>query len=621
VEITGTVTDKMGNPLQGVTVIVKGTSLGVLTDVSGKYALSNVPQNAILIFSFVGIATQEIPLNGRTLVNVTLVETAIDLAEIVIVGYGTQTKKTLSGAIINIQSDALTRSVSPTISTALIGKIAGVTTRQAEGRPGSTASLQIRNMGIPLYIIDNIPGTESDFNNLEANDIESISILKDASAAIYGLRASNGVVLVTTKLGKTTDECKINISAYYGLQDFTRYPQPANAYQYMVGLAESAQNQGQATSITQATLDKWKEGKKLPDGDYRSMDYLDYMINPAPQTFINASAAGGSNNFNYYFSVGNLDQRATIRSYYFERSTIQANLEAKLAKRFKIGTKISGRIETRHTAGVPAEDYYAVFNAIMRMWPIERPYANDNPLYINNTHSININPGTYRTEITGWNHDVNSVITTKVYAEYEFGFGLKAKGMYSYQYNLGGFDNFEWTYDAYTYDKATDTYNVVVGGGNKNPSRTIYKKYIWDKFSQFQLSYDKNFGKHAVSAVVGYERSFNESRSSRLHSVPKSNYIPIMLLEEQDRNIDLWNEQARASYIGRFNYYFNEKYLVEFLGRYDGSYMYSSDKRWGFFPGVSIGWRISEEPFLVLLTSIISAVLTGHKETISSTET
>jgi len=599
--VSGKVIDQTGASVPGASVVIKGTTTGVITDNIGNYSLTNIPENAILQFSFVGMKMQELSVGSKTTLNVTLVDDAIGLEEVVAIGYGTQAKKTLTGAIGNVSSKALTTSIASTISSALIGKIGGVTTRLADGRPGGSTSLQIRNMGTPLYVIDGIPGTESDFNNIDINDIDNISVLKDASAAIYGLRAANGVVLVTTKLGKVNDKTKITVNAYYGLQGFTRYPQPANAYQYMLGLAESAQNQGTATTITQAELDKWKDGKKLPEGDYRSMDYLDYMIKPAPQTYINAGATGGNEKFKYHFSIGNLDQKATIESYYFKRSTIQANLEARLAKGLKIGTQISGRVEERHQAGVPGDDYNAVFNVIMRMWPTERPYANDNPNYINNTHSININPATYKESVTGWNTVTNRVMKSNIYAEYDFGFGLKAKGTYSYQYLGWTDDDFEWTYDAYTYNSSDDSYNKVVGGGNKNPIRRTGRRNILDKFSQFQLNYNKNFGKHSISAVTAYERSNNDNTYLYVHAIPQNNYIPTMLFAEQDVLTDQWTQQARASYIGRFNYNFDGKYLVEFLGRYDGSYMYSADKRWGFFPGVSIGWRISDEPFFKAL--------------------
>ncbi|MEL7589020.1 MAG: TonB-dependent receptor [Prolixibacteraceae bacterium] len=613
-KVSGTVTDSSGDVLPGVAITIKGITQGTVSDFEGKYTLSNVPDNAILVFSFVGMRTKEISVAGKALVNVELEEETIGIEEVVAVGYGSMKKVNLTGAISNIQSEDLNRSRTSTVSQALIGKMAGVQTRLMDGRPGASAQLQIRNLGTPLYIIDGIPGTASDFNNIDVNDIENISVLKDASAAIYGIRAGNGVVLITTKLGVEQKKPRININAYYGLQGFTRFPQQANAYQYMRGLAESSQNLRQATTITPEELGKWKEGKKLSDGDYRSMDYLDYMIGSSPQIYINPSATGGTDRFKYHFSLSHLDQKATIESYFFKRSSVQANLEASLAKGFRIGTQISGRVEHRHQAGVPGDDYSAVFNVITKMWPTERPYANDNPKYINSTHSINVNPATYVEDVTGWNDVLNRVVRTNLYGIYDFDFGLQIKGTYSYQYAGWTDDGQEKTYDAYKYDPASDTYHVVMGGGNQNPIRRTSRRNIEDKFAQLQVSYDKTIKDHSVSAVIAYERSENDNTYLFARTVPKTNYMPIMLFEELNSFTDEWTQQARASYIGRFNYNYKGRYLLEFLGRYDGSYLYSSDKRWGFFPGISMGWRISDESFF---TSTLANVFSDLKLRVS----
>jgi len=270
--ITGTVSDQQGQPVIGATVIVKGTTAGTLTDINGQYTLPNVAPDATIAFSFVGFVSQEVAVAGRSKIDITLNEAAIGLEEVVVVGYGTQTRKTLSGAVSNVNEAALQASVAPSVSQRMIGKIAGLSSRITDGRPGSTNALQIRNYGTPLYIIDGIPRTESDFNNLGPNDIESVSILKDASASIYGLLAANGVVLVTTKTGKAAQgKTNITVDGYYGLQEYTRFPHPPNAYEYMLGLAESDQNRGIATTITQETLDRWKQQLYDPANglDYR----------------------------------------------------------------------------------------------------------------------------------------------------------------------------------------------------------------------------------------------------------------------------------------------------------------------------------------------------------------
>jgi len=610
--VTGIVKDQSGQPIGGATVLVKGTTNGALTGTDGRFTLTNVAPDATITFSFIGFVTQDQAVGGRSTIDVTLAEMVSALEEIIVVGYSTQTKKTLTGAVSAVQANDLTRTITPTASGALVGKVAGITARLADARPGASTTLQIRNFGTPLFIIDGVPRTTADFNNIEVDNIESISILKDASAAIYGLLAANGVVLVTTKMGKISEKPKINVNAYYGLQGFTRFPQPANAYYYTLGLAESAQNRGIATSITQADLDNYKTGFYDPANglDFRSFDYLDYIIGqntPAPQKFLNASATGASERASYYISVGHLDQDAVIESFWYKRTSIQANVEAKLAKGLKVGSQISARYELRHQAGIPGiDDYPNIFNAIMRNWPTERPFANDNPKYVNNTHSININPATYQEWLTGPTNESDRVFRGNFYGEYDFGFGLKARATVAYGYSVYLWECFEYTYDAYTYDRLTDTYNVVPGGGNKNPFRETRRRHIEDRFGQFQLSYNKKIDKHSIAAVAAYEQSYNDNQYLALHTIPPNNYIPTQRLENQDALTNTWAMSARASYIGRVNYNYDERYLMEFLGRYDGSYLYAPDKRWGFFPGISLGWRISNEGFFTPLKGIVS---------------
>jgi TonB-linked SusC/RagA family outer membrane protein len=597
--ISGTVANSQGEGLPGVNVLLKGSTTGTTTDSEGKFslALQDGQENGTLVVSFIGFLTQEIPIGNQSQVSVTLKEDIKALEEVVVVGYGTQSRATVTGAVSDIKSADLVRTPAVTTSGALVGKVQGITARQADARPGGTTSIQVRNMGNPLYVIDGVPSDAGQFNNLGQNDIESISILKDASAAIYGLRASNGVILVTTKKGKAGEKASINLSGYYGWQNFTRYPKPANAYQYVRALAESDQNRGIATSWTPEELAKWQAGTEK---NYRSFDYYDMVMRPnVPQYSLNASVSGGSDRVNYYVSLSHLNQDALIRDYNFNRTNIQANLDAGIAKGLRVGTQISGRLEDRHQVGVPGlDDYFNPFLSIFTMWPTERPYANDNPNYINQTHNVNVNPATYKEDVTGYTDEIWRAVKGNFFAQYDFNFGLSAKATYSYGFTNLDFDGFEYTYNAYRYDEATDTYLTEPGFGNQNPWRERRKRNILDRFAQFQLTYNKQFGDHGVSAVAAYERSDNENAYLVVHTVPPNNYIPLMNFANQDLLIDEWSTDARAGYIGRVNYNFRQKYLLEVLGRYDGSYLFAPGKRFGFFPGVSLGWRLSEEAFL-----------------------
>ena len=596
--VSGQVTDAAtGETMPGVNVMVKGTSSGAITDLDGNYRVEVDGPDAVLVFSFVGFVSEEVQVGNRSTVDVALVPDLEQLEEVVVVGYGTQTKGTITGAISVVDAEALQLTPSVTTGEALVGRVQGITARQQDARPGSSANIQIRNMGEPLFVIDGIPADAGQFNNLGQNDIESISILKDASAAIYGLRAANGVVLVTTKRGKAGKPA-INISGYYGLQNYTRYPRPANAYQHQRGILEMDQNNfpnPNPPSLTEEELENWRVGAP----GFKSYDYYDMVMVPnVPQYQFNGSASGGSENVKYYFSLTHLNQDAIIKDYNFNRTNFQSNIDVTLAKGLSIGTQLSGRIEDRHQVGVPGlDDYFNPFLSVFTMWPTEAPYANDNPNYINQTHNVNVNPATYREEITGYVDELWRAIKGNFYAEYEFGFGLKARGTYSYNFTNQDFDGFEYTYDAYNYDPDTDTYFTREGWGNQNPWRERRKGNFIDQFAQFQLSYEKRFGDHNIAAVAAYERQDHNGHYMVVHTVPPNNYIPIMSFADQDLLIDRIFVTARAGYIGRMNYNYKQKYLLEVMGRYDGSFLFPRDSRWGLFPGVSAGWKISEESF------------------------
>lgn len=618
--VVGNVVDGNNTPLIGVNVIEKGTTNGTVTDVDGNFTL-NVDNGATLVFSYIGYITQEVVVSGRKL-DVVLLEDTEMLEEVVVVGYGTQSKRNISGSISSIKSEDIIRSTSTTLSGALAGKVQGITTRAADARPGRGVNLQIRNMGNPLYVIDGVPyggitgadafgmsqGSGEDiFNNLSLEDIESISILKDASAAVYGLRAANGVVLVTTKKGRKDDNINVNINGYYGLQNFTRYPQPANAYQFVRARVESEQNYGRnpAALYSPEELAKWQAGT---EPGYKSYDYLDIVTRRnVPQYYLNANVSGGTNRATYYLSVAHTDQDAILRDFYYKRSNVQANLEANLTSGLTVGTQMSAILETTHNVGVPGlDDYFNPLLSVFTMWPIESPYANDNPNYIHQTHNVNVNPATYKDDVTGWVDQINRTMNVNLYAQYKFNFGLTLKGMYAYNYRNDDFDGFEYTYDAYRYDPQTDTYYTQPGWGNQNPWREKHKRNVVQRFQQFSASYDKVFGDHTVSAVLAYEQSDYDNTYLVIHTVPSNNYIEKMYLDEQDYLADDWSYQARAGYIGRINYNYKERYILEVLGRYDGSYLYYTDSQFGFFPGISAAWRISDESFFAPLKSAVS---------------
>lgn len=619
-QVTGHVADATGEPIIGANVTVKGTTVGTITDIDGNFTLEVGSTDGTLVVSFIGYKSAEAAIKGKSPINVILQEDTETLDEVVVVGYGTQNRKSLTGAISDVKSESLTRSVSTTTAGALSGKIAGISTRAKDARPGKGISLEIRNMGAPLYVIDGIPyggNTGNDwlvnsevsgndvFNSLNIEDIESITVLKDASAAIYGLRASNGVVLVTTKKGKKNEKVSINVNGYYGWQNLTRFPELANAEQYTRGLAEAAQNRGEDPNsvYTKEELAKWAAGTEK---GYKNYDYYDMIMRKnVPQYHVNASVTGGSERTNYYLSVAHTSQEAMMPDFNYQRTNFQLNLDTKITNRFTIGAQVSGWYEKTNDVGLPGGDgYYSAILAVFKMRPIDSPYANDNPNYIRNIDSYRngYNPAAFRRDIAGYKDSMTRYANINAYAQYDFGFGLTAKATFSYGYTNSRFDGYQYAYQIYTYDEASDTYNGTNAAGRW---RLQIDRSVPTRYMQLQLNYNKQIKDHNISAVLGYEASDYDWSKKTYGTEPSTDYLPLLQMDEINSFGDEWSYEARAGWLARVNYDYAHKYLVELLARYDGSYLYAPSQRWGFFPGASIGWRISEENFFAPLKSVV----------------
>ncbi|AMP99098.1 Putative TonB dependent receptor outer membrane protein [Pedobacter cryoconitis] len=599
--VSGTVTDDKGQTLIGVTVKIKNTKSGGMSDANGKFKITVLDKNAILVFAYIGYTTQEVPLNGQTELTVKLKDYDNDLQEIVVTGYGSQKRESITGAISSVTSKDIERvHGGSTVSTALAGKIPGVTFRMTDGRPGASASIQIRNMGRPLYVIDGIQQDEAQFNNIAPNDIESISVLKDASAAIYGVRAANGVVVVTTKKG-TTGESRINVDAYLGFQNWSRFPDVVRtSYDYMRYKADAEINKNGSTSITPAELEKYKLGT---DPAYRSFDWRDYILksnNNAPQNSVNVNFTGGTDKMSYYVSATNLYQNSVLgKEYEFKRTNIQSNITATVASGLKVGVNINGRIESRENPGVPGTDDYLLARlAVLRNNPLERPYANDNPDYLNDIGHTETNYAFLNKKLSGIYRNDWRVLQTNFNAEYQIpGIkGLVAKAVYSYYVADYVLNNHEYTYNTYTYRPATGAYNIT--GGSNNPYREREQKKEFATTFQGQLNYNNTFGKHTVGATLVAERINLKHQRNYIHSSPISNNLPLIYFPTADRYDDVDDDEARIGYIARLNYNYNNKYYLEASARRDASYLFAPDKRVGYFPGVSAGWRITEEGFM-----------------------
>jgi TonB-linked SusC/RagA family outer membrane protein len=596
ITVKGVVRDESGEPVIGANVVEKGTTNGTTTDADGNFAIS-VADGTTLEISYIGYVRQDVTVKGSSL-TVTLREDTQTLDEVVITGFGlSQRKATLTGAISAIGATDISRSISSTASGALVGKMAGVNSRQADGRPGASTSIQIRNMGTPLYVIDGVISDEGQFNNIDFNDIESISILKDASAAIYGVRAANGVAVITTKKGKLNSKNTVTLNTYYGWQSMSSWAKPADATTYITKYIQSETVQGRTDyTYSKTDYEKWKQGTEK---GYVPFDWLDFIINTTPQWYANVNISGGSDRTNYYVSVGHINQDAMIVNYGgFRRTNVQMNIESRINNRLKIGATMNGRIETRVNPGVPeVDDYWMPRFGIYRNLPTRRPYANDNPDYPTLTSSnAATNFAWLNYELSGKYQQDWRVGQLQANAEYEIFDGLKAKAMASYYFAYQNMDNQEYTYKLYGYDEATDTYPVIFE--NQNPWRERTTEYVEEMMSNIQLSYDKKFGDHSVAAFVGFEATKRDNPSTWVHAYPTANSLHLIDYQIMDTYNDYGlRTQARLGWLGRINYDYANKYLLEASARYDGSYKFPPGHRWGFFPSASVGWRISEENF------------------------
>ncbi|MEO8414263.1 MAG: SusC/RagA family TonB-linked outer membrane protein [Ginsengibacter sp.] len=614
--ITGRVVDSTGQPLQRVTVIADHSKKAVLTDQDGIYSIPVTAADKKITFSFVGMVPATQPLNGQTSFNISLMPDITNLGDVVVVGYGTQKKESITAAISTVTSKDIDRvHGGSTVSTTLAGKLPGVTFRQAEGRPGAGASIQIRNMGTPLYVIDGIQQDEGQFNNLAPNDVESVTVLKDASAAIYGVRAANGVVVVTTKKGRTGRN-NINVDAYTGYQSFFRFPKVVNnTPDYLYYRADAELNTFGSTAITQDILDAAKKGT---DPQYRSFDWRKYVLgnNGASLNSVNVNISGGSDKVNYYVSGTNLYQNSVLgKEYNFNRTNIQSNVTAKLTNGLKVGFDINGRVETRRNPGVPGgDDYFLARLAVLRNTPQERPYANDNPLYLNNLGPhLESNYAFLNDKLSGKFRSDWRVIQTNFHIDWDLPWvkGLSIRGMGSYYMADELENNQEYTYKAYTYSPSDSTYNVT--GGSTNPWRDREQIKHINTTLQVQANYNNNFGKSSVGATVVAERIQEHYLRNWLHANPQSNFLPLVTYPIVDQYTDEDATTARVGYIARVTYNYDNRYFLEGSARRDASYLFAPGHQVGYFPGGSAGWKISREPFFQALMGNKTNIITSLK--------
>lgn len=605
--VSGKVIDSSGGALPGVTVLVKGTTSGTITDANGNYVLSNVPENATLQFSFVGMRTQEVSIKGRVSVSISLIEETVGIDEVVAVGYGTQKKGNLSGSISSIKSDQLTIAPVASTSNALAGRLPGLIVQQASGQPGyDAANLSIRGFNNALVIVD---GIESDFNNIDANQIESISILKDGSASIYGARAGNGVILVTTKRGADGKPIITleNTTTYQGI---TSMPKMMSAGQFAETRREAWLNQGKPESSAPYTADEVQKYYNGTDPQYPNTDWYKELIRPwAPQQHNNISIKGGSEKIKYYGFLGYMNQESIWRHNggSYDRFNLQSNIDAKILDNLSLQLDVASSVENRKT---PYRDNLAknggssVWGQFFGTWPIfpaHFPDPNKIPYTFGMANTITNRDYSYsNTDFDNYRGTISLNYNVKQIK------GLSAKVFANYMQIYGENKSFSKPVLVYTYDYSSKTYSQAGGSGNASLNLYRTKSKVFTK--QFSLNYDRTFNDvHKLTVLALYETVDYKNDSI---AAGRTNFISSAV--EQlfagstvgATNYGLEKEMGRKSYVGRANYSYKNKYLVEAIMRADASAKFSSGSRWGYFPSISLGWRVTQEPFMKKYTSL-----------------
>ena len=610
--IKGTVSDVNGEPMVGVSVVVKGTTTGKITDLNGQYTIKVQPKD-ILTFFCVGMATQEIKVGNQQVINVTLKDDVAALDEVVVVGYGTQKRGSITGAISTVSDKEIMKAPTMSISNIIGSRIAGVAAVQSSGQPGSdNASLTMRGQSGIIYVIDGIRRTSADFNGLDPNEIESVSILKDASAvSIYGLDA-NGAFIVTTKKG-LQNKTSITYTGSYGLSENAQQQVWLDGPGYAYWYNKARELQGDAHVFTDEVVQKMREGR---DGGGNT-NWYKKLYGTGHRMHHNVSATGGNEKLRFFASIGYLKEKGNIDNYNYDRLNLRSNIDAKLTSNLSFTLGISGRVEKRDAPRYSADPdaWHNVPQQIIRALPyVQDTYEYQGKVYNVSTPTAS-SPVAPLASIkeSGYSRSNNSYVQSNFSLKYDApwlkGLSFKFQGAYDVVFNFGkvlsnpyqvmqvNLPNAETS--TLTYYKAYDAVGNSIG-----LSESASRGYTFT--TQTSINYDNQFGKHGVGVLLLSETRENKSNAFSA----KGTGLDFIQLDELNNITNLTGDGKEkmpsiggysgftriAGFVGRLNYNYDDKYYIEASARYDGSYLFGGmNKRWVLLPGVSLGWRMNNE--------------------------
>jgi len=604
--VSGTVTDDAGEPLIGVTVVVEGTSTGAVTEVDGTYEISVSVDNATLVFSYVGYNNQRVSVNGRSTVDVTMSLGSTELDEVLVVGYGTQEKEDITGAVSSVKGDEVRNLPVSGASQALQGRAAGVSVVRNGGAPGSGGSIRIRGTGTvndasPLIVVDGVPLTYGSLDDINPNDIESIEVLKDASSsAIYGQRAANGVIIVSTKKGGFDQKTSVTLNAYAGVSNVSSRIEVLTASELAAVKREAYQNTGQAVPAI------WNESAFQT----QRTNWQDELFETGLTQNYDFTISGGSERLSFAFTGGYFNEDGTIDNSYFDRYYGRINSTFKVTDWLTIGENLQITRQEGNFINTSSAQTGTIWSAI-RFHP-GLPVIVNEPLP---GHVI----GQYgSSQVSGEFGDINNPIFTtdieddnainnrflgNVFAEIEFLPGLKLKGNFAA--------------DASYFDRSQ--FFPIIDQQIRARSRNSLRRQYSESYSllgEYFLSYEQVFNDvHQLNLVGGYTAQQFTSQNISAERLDFPNE------DEDQRYLDAGNTISNASGsrsefsllsgFARVNYSFDGRYLLTATIRRDGSSRFASDNRWGNFPAFSVGWRISRENFFKNVRGISFLKVTG----------
>jgi TonB-dependent starch-binding outer membrane protein SusC len=608
--VSGRVTDDQDYPIPGVTVLFEGTQVGVITDIDGRYSIVKPDNATILIFSFIGMRDERVELTGREVVNIAMKSEFLGLEEVVVIGYGTISKVNLTGSVAAVKVDEGLSSRSVTnVSSAMSGLLPGLEVIQNSGMAGKDgADLKIRGLGSlnnsnPLIVVDGMP--DVDINRLNMNDIESVSVLKDAaSAAIYGSRAANGVILITTKSGKGQDQSKFSYSGSYATVVPTRISNFMSDYAKALTIMqqETMPGKDRQSSYKDGTIDEWMAMGMIDPIRFPGTDWWDELTRKGVIQNHNISFSGGDDKTNFFISGGMMDNKGIMENNDFARYNFRMNYEYKLKRNMNVGARISGN-STKWAYvfddGFTESGNSEIFTSIAGVYPYDpatgrfggaMAYGEDPQISNMKVKVLN--------QLTHQNRQEANGIFFVDWSPVR-GLTAKAEAAINY-YNQFAYEAPVPTGLAYNFQRGVDLDRAFVGdnAGIKNQTRTGYKTLV-----NYQLRYERSlFGNHNLSALVVYSEEYwynrrqDAFRSDRIH--PSLKEIDAALKTDSQSNGGSSDEEGLNSIVGRLNYTIKDRYMLEVNSRYDGSSRFYEGYQYGFFPSVSAAWRFTEEGFL-----------------------